>query len=166
MAERFGFDYVSAISDPAREASDLGAAVEWFDDQPPAIIESRALLADKTQARRLCACPTRPRPAACATASRRCACWRNAPGGTRIVEGWVEGPCAMSADLRGLNTLMLDFFDDPPSWKRCSTSPCDGSGLRAGAGGGRRDLIGVGDAAASLVGPKLYASSCCPTSSG
>ena len=33
----FGFDYVSAISDPAREAADLGGAVEWFDDQPPAI---------------------------------------------------------------------------------------------------------------------------------
>ena len=42
VAESFGFDYVSAISDPAREASDLGAAVEWFDDQPPAIVESRA----------------------------------------------------------------------------------------------------------------------------
>ena len=47
-AEAFGFDYVSAISDPAREASDLGAAVEWFHDQPPAIVESRALLADKS----------------------------------------------------------------------------------------------------------------------
>src|ERR1035441_7991174 len=35
-------------------------------------------------------------------------------GATHIVEGWVEGPCAMSADLRGLNTLMLDFFDDGP----------------------------------------------------
>ena len=46
-AEEFDFDYVSAISDPAREASDLGAAVEWFQDQPPAIVESRALLADK-----------------------------------------------------------------------------------------------------------------------
>ena len=32
VAERFGFDFVSAISDPAREASDLGAAVEWFED--------------------------------------------------------------------------------------------------------------------------------------
>ena len=47
------------------------------------------------------------------------------PGETRIVEGWVEGPCAMSADLRGLNTLMLDFFDDPAvRAKRCSNSPC------------------------------------------
>src|SRR5438874_13134688 len=46
-AETYGFDYVSAISDPAREASDLGAAIEWFDDQPPAIVESQALLAEK-----------------------------------------------------------------------------------------------------------------------
>src|SRR5438067_1633967 len=46
-AARFDLDYVSAISDPAREASDLGAEVEWFDNQPPAIVESRALLSDK-----------------------------------------------------------------------------------------------------------------------
>ena len=54
-AETFGFDYVSGISDPAREASDLGAAIEWFDDQPPAIVESQALLAEKSQ-------PDRARP--------------------------------------------------------------------------------------------------------
>ena len=49
VADRFDFDYVSAISDPAREASDLGATVEWFDDQPPAIVESRALLDEKSK---------------------------------------------------------------------------------------------------------------------
>ena len=48
--ETFGFDHVSAISDPAREVSDLGGAVEWFDNQPPAIDESRALLEDKIPA--------------------------------------------------------------------------------------------------------------------
>ncbi|MGB7762763.1 MAG: uroporphyrinogen decarboxylase family protein, partial [Bryobacteraceae bacterium] len=49
VADRFDFDHVSAISDPAREASDLGGAVEWFDDQPPAIVESRALLDEKSK---------------------------------------------------------------------------------------------------------------------
>ncbi len=34
-------------------------------------------------------------------------------GGDRMVEGWVEGPCAMGADLRGINVLMTDFCDDP-----------------------------------------------------
>ena len=39
-AEAFGLDYVSAISDPAHEASDLGAEIQWFDDQPPATFEA------------------------------------------------------------------------------------------------------------------------------
>jgi hypothetical protein len=34
-------------------------------------------------------------------------------GREKIVEGWVEGPIAEGADLRGINTLMTDFFDDP-----------------------------------------------------
>ena len=53
VAETFDFDYVSAISDPAREASDLGGVVEWFDNQPPAIVESKALLEDKARLKTL-----------------------------------------------------------------------------------------------------------------
>jgi MtaA/CmuA family methyltransferase len=78
-------------------------------------------------------------------------------GETRIVEGWVEGPCAMSADLRGLNTLMLDFFDDPPFvealCKFTVSMELDFARSQIAAGA---TLIGVGDAAASLIGPKLY----------
>src|SRR5207302_6520040 len=47
-AERFGIDFVSCISDPARECADLGARIRFFDDQPPAFVESEALLADKS----------------------------------------------------------------------------------------------------------------------
>ena len=46
-AEAFDFDYVSCISDPAREAADCGAKIEYFENQPPAIVESQALLSDK-----------------------------------------------------------------------------------------------------------------------
>ena len=45
-AETFDFDYVSVISDPAREAADCGAALEWFDDQPPAIDPAKPRIAD------------------------------------------------------------------------------------------------------------------------
>ena len=38
---------------------------------------------------------------------------REAAGNELLVEGWVEGPCAESADLRGINRLMMDFSDDP-----------------------------------------------------
>jgi MtaA/CmuA family methyltransferase len=157
VADRFGFDHVSAISDPAREASDLGAAVAWFDDQPPAIVESRALLEDKSKLADL----RLPDPAAPGRMRDRVEAVRllaERTGATRIVEGWVEGPCAMSADLRGLNTLMLDFFDDPSFVEQLFdfTVRMEIEFARAQIEAGAT-LIGVGDAAASLIGPKLYA---------
>jgi MtaA/CmuA family methyltransferase len=147
-AEQFEFDYVSAISDPAREASDLGAAIQWFDDQPPAIIESRALLAEK-------AAPCAGRRMSDRVRAVELLAARSA--GDKIVEGWVEGPCAMAADLRGLNTLMLDFFDDAAFvtdlFEFVTNMEMRFAEAQVGAGA---SLIGIGDAAASLIGPKLY----------
>ena len=155
-AETYGFDYVSAISDPAREASDLGAAVEWFDDQPPAILESQALLGEKTRLAGL-AIPdpsTAPRMSDRVEAVRLL---RHRTGQDLLVEGWVEGPCAMAADLRGVNTLMLDFFDDTAFVRDLFefTIEMELRFARAQIAAGA-DIIGVGDAAASLIGPKLY----------
>src|SRR5262250_1270905 len=48
-AEAFGFDYVNTMSDPACEAADCGAKVEYFENQPVAIVEDQALLAEKTK---------------------------------------------------------------------------------------------------------------------
>ncbi len=155
-AETFDFDYVSAISDPAREASDLGATVEWFEDQPPAIVEDRALLAEKSRLAGM----RLPDPSAGPRMSDRVEAvrlLRRRVGAERIVEGWVEGPCAMSADLRGVNTLMLDFFDDPEFVRElfAFTVEMELSFARAQIAAGA-DVIGVGDAAASLIGPKFY----------
>jgi len=155
-AEKFGFDYVSAISDPAREAADLGAAIEWFDDQPPAIIEQQALLADKRTLARLR--PPDPHGGGrMHDRVRALALFRERVAGERLIEGWVEGPCAMGADLRGINTLMLDFVDDPAFVRDLFHFSVEME-LRFGraqieAG---TELIGIGDAAASLVGPAVY----------
>jgi MtaA/CmuA family methyltransferase len=153
VAETFGADHVSAISDPAREASDLGAPVEWFDDQPPAIVEERALLGAKATLSTL-RHPDGPRVndrlLGVAELKQRA-------GNALLVEGWVEGPCAMAADLRGLNTLMLDFYDDPSFVEELFAfvvgMEIDFARRQIEAGA---DIIGVGDAAASLVGPKTY----------
>ena len=156
-AEHFGFDYVSVISDPAREASDLGAAIEWFENQPPAIVESRALLADKSTLSRL-RVPDMDAPGRMRDRIEGVRLLARQAGADRIVEGWVEGPCALSADLRGLNTLMLDFYDDEPfvldvfEFVVSMEIAFAKAQVESGA-----TLIGVGDAAASLVGPKLYA---------
>ena len=154
--ERFSLDYVSAISDPAREAADFGAAVEYFADQPPAFDENNALLADNSKLAQL----KMPDPLGGGRMHDRVkalALFKKQIGCEKLIEGWVEGPCAKGADLRGINTLMLDFFDDPGFVRDLFALAVENAlrfakaQIEAGA-----DLIGVGDAAASLVGPMIY----------
>ncbi len=156
VAATFSIDHVSVISDPAREVSDLGGAVEWFENQPPAVVEERALLTRKSrlQGLRLPELSSSPR---LLDRVQGVGLLKERIGGECLVEGWVEGPCAMSADLRGLNNLMLDFFDDPAFVRDLFTFSVEmelrtaRDQIAAGA-----DIVGVGDAAASLIGPRLY----------
>lgn len=155
-AEQFGFDYVSCISDPAREAADCGAAVHFFDDQPPAIDETNAVLADTTKLSGL-AIPDPLGGGRMHDRVRAVELFRQKVGGQLLVEGWIEGPCAEAADLRGINRLMLDFIDDPAFVSDLLAFVFEmelrfaKAQVEAGA-----DLIGIGDAAASLVGPQIY----------
>jgi MtaA/CmuA family methyltransferase len=156
VAERFGFDYVSVISDPCCEASDLGAAIKFFPDQPPAIDEENALLAQRSKLSEL----KIPDPLGGGRMTNRlkaAGLLKERTGGSKTVEGWIEGPCAEAADLRGINNLMTDFFDDPQFVADLFEFVLEmelvfaKAQMAAGA-----ELIGVGDAAASLVGPKIY----------
>jgi MtaA/CmuA family methyltransferase len=155
-AERFGIDYVSAISDPAREAHDCGAKIDFFDDQPPAIVESDALLSEKGRLASL----EVPDPRVGLRMNDRLqavSLLKREAGKEKAVEGWVEGPCAEGADLRGINNLMLDLYDDPGFVLELFEFVCAmeirfaKAQVEVGA-----DFIGIGDAAASLVGPALY----------
>jgi MtaA/CmuA family methyltransferase len=155
-AEAFGFDYVNSMSDPAREAADCGAVVEYFDNQPVAIVEDQALLADKTKLASL-KIPDPLGGGRMHNGIKALALYRERVGKDKIIEGWIEGPIAEAADLRGINTLMMDFFDDPVFVRDLFAFVIElelrfaHEQLKAGA-----DIIGVGDAAASLVGPQIY----------
>jgi len=155
-AEKFDFDYVSCISDPAREAADCGAALQWFENQPPAIDETNALLADKATLAGL-AMPDPLGGGRMTDRVRAAALFRKKVGKKLLIEGWVEGPCAEAADLRGINRLMLDFYDDPAFVRELFDFVLE-MGLRFGRAqvNAGVDLVGVGDAAASLVGPQIY----------
>ena len=162
VAEEFDLDYVSAISDPAREAADCGAAVKFFPDQPPGIDESNALLAEKTALAKLVI----PEPYGGGRMHdrlRAVALLKEKVGGGKLIEGWSEGPCAEAADLRGINALMTDFFDDP-SFVRDLFEYVLELGLRFARAqlAEGAELIGIGDAAASLVGPQIYTESVWP----
>ncbi len=156
VAEQFGFDYVNTMSDPAREAADCGAAVEFFPNSPAALIEDQALLTDKSTLLRL-AMPFPDSGRRMLNGLRAIDTLKSRIGSEKIVEGWIEGPCAEAADLRGINTLMLDFYDDPQfvrdlfEWVVALELNFARAQIHAGA-----DIIGVGDAAASLVGPQIY----------
>jgi MtaA/CmuA family methyltransferase len=155
-AETFDFDYVSVISDPGREAADCGATVVYFDDQPPAIDEVNARLADKTDLLSL----KMPDPLGGGRMHDRvqaAALFKEKVPNEKLIEGWVEGPCAEGADLRGINSLMMDFYDDPPfihdlfAFNVEMALAFAKAQVDVGV-----DIIGVGDAAASLVGPQIY----------
>ncbi len=155
-AAEFDIDHVSCISDPAREAADCGANIAYFDDQPPAIVEEQALLRDKTALVRL----KIPDPLAGGRMHdrvRAAALFSERIGHEKLIEGWIEGPCAEAADLRGLMPLMMDFYDDPAFVRDLFEFVIElelrfaQAQVRAGA-----TLMGIGDAAASLIGPALY----------
>ncbi|MBI4556067.1 MAG: uroporphyrinogen decarboxylase family protein [Candidatus Hydrogenedentes bacterium] len=155
-ADEFDFDYVSVISDPAREAADCGATIQYFEDQPPAIVETNARLADKMELLHL-KIPDPLDGGRMLDRVQGVALLKERIGQDKLVEGWVEGPCAEGADLRGINHVMGDFYEDPPFIHDLFEFVIEmelrfaRAQVEAGA-----DLIGVGDAAASLVGPDLY----------
>jgi MtaA/CmuA family methyltransferase len=156
VAERFDIDHVSVISDPGCEASALGATLKFFSNQPPAIDEENALLKDRARLSSL-EVPDPASPERMRNRAQAVRLLKERVGNDKVVEGWIEGPCAEAADLRGINSLMLDFYDEP-AFVRDLFGFIVEMELRfalfqvnSGA-----DLIGVGDAAASLVGPKFY----------
>jgi MtaA/CmuA family methyltransferase len=129
----------------------------YFPDQPPAIDESQALLADKRKLATL-RVPDPYAPGRMNNGLQAVALFKKRVGKEKLIEAWVEGPIAEAADLRGINAIMLDVYDDPHfvrdlfafvvelelRWAKAE--------IEAGA-----DLIAIGDAAASLVNPQTYA---------
>ena len=156
VAEEFEFDHVSVISDPAREAADCGAKIIYSEDSPPAIDNNNALLADKSKLVSL----KIPSPLGGGRMHDRVKgveLFKKKVGRDKIIEGWIEGPCAEAADLRGINTLMTDFYDDSAFVRDLFEFVIEmelgfaKAQVEAGV-----DVMGLGDAAASLVGPAIY----------
>jgi len=154
----FGLDCLLTCSDPAREVIDIAGegSVDWFTDQGPAINEERAALADKLRLRILRV----PDPLGGGRMHDRVksiGLMRRMAGPDMSIVGWIEGPLALAAELRGLNTIMLDFGDDPQFAHDllafCADVAIAYAPAQIAAGA---DTIGMSDAAAGLIGPALY----------
>jgi uroporphyrinogen decarboxylase len=154
LAKAFGVDQVSAISDPWRESSAYGMQFDY----PPESVGTplRKLLLSPADIAGLGPLnfSAAPRTAQRIDSVSKLAA---ALGATHSVLGWVEGPLAQYADLRGLEQAMVDLLDQPELFHRAAdtitANAADFASLQLQAGA---ETIGVGDAAASLVGPELY----------
>ena len=153
-AEAFGVDVVSVMSDPLTEAADRGAEVTFHADATPEcprppLERCRDLdnLADPDPR-------TAPRMS---NTIRTVQAYRKRAAGQRCILGWVEGPLAEAADLRGAQQIMMDLYDDP-AWveqlmDRCVALAIDFAQAQVEAGA---DTIGIGDALASQISRDLY----------
>jgi len=154
--EKFGIDILSTMSDPVRETADFGTElIIPEDDLPypvqvllPAIEDVEKLqlfdpwksvrILDRIHAIRL---------------------FKELKGDEYPVLGWVEGPLAEASDLRGINGSLLDIVDEDSEalfhqlMEKCTQEAilCAKAQVEAGA-----HIIGIGDAAASLISRNLY----------
>jgi len=153
-AEEFGIDAVSAISDPMREASAFGADVIILIDDVPYC--ERNLLKDAEDISSLQIVDPLSSPRTL-DRIRAIELYRELVGNEYAIIGWVEGVLAEAAVLRGLNELMIDLAteeqDLTPLFDIIFKQQCAFAKAQVEAGA---HIIGIGNAAASLIGPRLY----------
>lgn len=154
----FHVDALLTCSDPAREVIDIAGegSIEWYENQGPAIQEERAALKDMRRLRELCL-PDLDTAGRMYDRIRAIEIMRSETGQGASIVGWVEGPLALAAELRGINRVMTDFIDEPQFvrdlLRYCADVACIYADAQIAAGA---DTIGMSDAAASMIGPKLY----------
>lgn len=150
----FGLDIVQAISDPFREASDLGSIIEFPEDDQPILVEPFLNDYSDLPCLKYVAPESGPRMSDRLDALRS---FRERVGGEVPIMGWVEGALAEAADLRGVTALMLDL-SLAPEWvdellEKCVAVEIAFARAQIEAGA---DLIGLGDAVASMINREMY----------
>jgi MtaA/CmuA family methyltransferase len=153
-AKDFGIDQLSVISDPYRETSGFGGEVEFVKDGVP-----RCAHPPLENSKDLDTLP-RPNPMEAARMRDRVEgvrAFKTQSDGQYSIMGWIEGPAAEAADVRGVMNFLMDLMDDE-AFAGDLMDICVEVGIafalaqiEAGA-----DTIGVGDAIASQVSPDLY----------
>ncbi len=151
--EDFDMDQVSVISDPYRETHGLGGEVIYVQDGVPRC--PHPPLEGSKDLGRL----QRPDPQAGRMGDRVNAVreFHRLFAAERSILGWVEGPAAEAADVRGVSDFLIDLMDDEPFVIELMDYLLE-AGIefaRAQVAAGA-DTIGIGDAIASQVSPDHY----------
>jgi len=154
MANDFDIDILQTLTDPFRESADFGLEVEFPDDGLPKRL--RPLIAPGDDLKKV--------PMIQPTSGRR---MNDRIEAVRMlheqsnkvvpVMGWVEGAMAEANDLLSDGIMMTTFYD-APEWlsallERITEVEIAFAQVQIDAGA---DIIGLGDAVASIVSPGMY----------
>lgn len=153
-AERFDIDQLTTLSDPNREVADYGGKVTFVEDgvcrcEAPVLQD----YADIDKLRRMPIEETTRMLDRLRGVER----FHAERGGEISILGWVEGPIAMYCALRGMQQGMedviiaKDFYHEVCAITMENAIDWSRAQIEAGA-----DMIGVGDAAASLISEGSY----------
>lgn len=154
VAEAFEIDVVSIIADSYRECADMGAEVIFPEDGLPYPLRPLFAGIDDFKKYRL------PDPLIgrrMSDAVEGCRLFKEKVGGQIPVMGWVEGALAQANILVGDQALLYSLYDRP-AWVHdlleiCTQVEIEFARAQIAAGA---DIIGLGDAIASLVSPAMY----------
>ena len=154
VTRAFNIDQISAISDPWREASAYGMEFEYPEEGVGRPKEPFIKTPDEISRIKRFDIENSERTKQRIESVQKMAAEM---GDTHSVLGWVEGPIAEYADLRGVENAMLDLIDEPEIFVEAGEVIVENAiafavaQIKAGA-----DMIGVGDSAASLISPEMY----------
>jgi MtaA/CmuA family methyltransferase len=153
-ADDFGFDWVTVMSDPWAEGSAFGLQIQFPEDDLPMDVGGH--FPDPGAVARLA--PFKPLDhARCVNRVNEIAEFKRRAGERYFIVGWVEGPVAAYADLRGVTPAAMDFLDDPKTVGQAMdvliASAMEFITVQVQAGA---HCIGIGDAFCSQIGPELY----------
>jgi len=152
--EAFGVDAVTVMSDPYTEAEGFGCVVEYPEDDHPHCI--KRAIEDYDDLKKLKVHD----PSACRRMSNTVELvelYKKEVGNDVPIVGWVEGPVAEFADIYDINSAMMDLIAEP-EWAEEVMDLCVEQALlfaKAQIDAGAH-IIGMGDAAASMIGGELY----------
>ena len=153
-AEDFGMDQLSAISDPYRETQGFGADIIYLEDGVP---KCRHYPLESGKDLSVLQHPDPYKSERMLDRINAIRAYKGRFEGQYSIMGWVEGPTAEAADLRGVANFMIDLVEDKPFAEHlmdlCVDTGIEFAQAQIEAGA---DTIGIGDAIASQVSPRVY----------
>lgn len=152
-AEKYGLDSVGVISE-SRETAAYGSHVIYPQDASP--YADPPLIGDDFDLSKLIHFDPLESPRTLDRV-KGCELLHEKAGADYPVIGWIEGCLAQAAELRGVSELMMDlaegesYLDDLLPILHEQQKRFARAQIEAGA-----DIMGVGNAVSSLIGPRLY----------